>query len=154
MSSLHTLKNTHRKPKSRMRVGRGPGTGKGKTCGRGLNGAGARSGYKRREGKEGGQFPLYRKLPTRGFSNVRFQKKLDTVNLGQISAMYEDGEIVNLDTLRGKGFISGKSYGLKILGDGELDKAVTFEVNAFSKSAMTIIEEKKVKFTLIGSVKK
>ncbi|SCA63626.1 50S ribosomal protein L15 [Chlamydiales bacterium SCGC AG-110-M15] len=154
MSSLNTLKNTHRKPKSRMRVGRGPGSGKGKTSGRGIKGAGARSGYKRRYGKEGGQFPLYLKLPTRGFSNVAFQKRFDSVNLRQIDAMFEDGETVNLQTLKDKGFISGPSHGLKILGDGELTKNVAIEAHAFSKSAMAALEEKKIKFTLITNEKK
>jgi len=149
MNSLHTLSNTYRKRKARMRVGRGPGSGKGKTCGRGVKGAGARSGYKRRHGKEGGQFPIYLKLPTRGFSNVRFQKKLDVINLDQINEIFNDGDIVNLASLREHGFISGTSHGLKVLGNGDLEKKVSIEARAVSKGALAAIEAKKIKLTLL-----
>src|SRR5437588_9422886 len=106
---LNSLDNVTRPWKRRRRVGRGVGSGLGKTCARGHKGAGSRSGWKKRERYEGGQIPLYRKLPERGFSNVRFQAKLDCVNLGQLDVMYKDGDVVNIDTLRQHGFLKGKS---------------------------------------------
>lgn len=148
MPKLNTLSNSTRIIKTRRRVGRGIGSGVGKTCGRGQGGAGARSGYKRRLGYEGGQFRLFMKLPTRGFSNVRFRKRLDSINLGQIDAVYADGEVVNMKTLKARGFISGPSYGVKILGDGELTKKVTIEVDALSASARDKLQKAKISFSL------
>jgi large subunit ribosomal protein L15 len=136
MTSLHSLTNSSATRKKSKRVGRGISSGKGKTCGRGYKGQGSRSGAKRRLGYEGGQFRTFMKLPIRGFSRARFQTNLDTVNLYQIDRMYQDGETVNIDTLMEKGFLSGKSYGLKILGEGELTKKVKIEAQAFTKSAM------------------
>lgn len=132
---LESLQNTTRPKKRRKLLGRGPASGHGKTCCRGHKGAGSRSGYKIRAGSEGGRFPLYRKLPTRGFSNVQFARRLDTINLGQIDKMYEDGETVNLETLRLKGYVQGPSYGIKVLGDGKLTKKLNFEVEDISKTA-------------------
>lgn len=148
MISLEGLKNTHRPTKTRMRVGRGPGSGKGKTSGRGEKGMGSRSGAKRRLGYEGGQFRTFMKLPIRGFSNVRFQKKLDSINLEQIDDLYKDGETVSLETLRQRGFISGKSHGIKVLGKGELTKKVTLEVDAVSESAREKLQKAGVTLTL------
>src|SRR5262249_39578510 len=93
---LHSLQNSSRPAKRRKRVGRGMGSGLGKTCGRGHKGAGSRAGYKTRARYEGGQLPLYRKVPGRGFSNARFQKKLDAINLNQIEKLFNDGDVVNL----------------------------------------------------------
>src|ERR1700691_964619 len=107
MISLNTLKNTSRPAKNRKRVGRGIGSKSGKTCGRGEKGAGARAGYKRRLGKEGGNMPLFMKLPIRGSSNVRFRREYHTVNLDQLNHVFEDGETVNLEALKERGFISG-----------------------------------------------
>src|ERR1700704_6474605 len=107
MISLSSLTNTSRPYKRRRRVGRGPGCGLGKTCGRGEKGAGSRSGYKRRYGYEGGQFRTFMKLPIRGFSNARFRRAYDTVNLGQIQNAFQDGEVVNVQTLADRGFLSG-----------------------------------------------
>lgn len=149
MSQLECLKDTTSVSRKSKRVGRGIGTGKGKTCGRGQKGAGSRSGYKRRYGKEGGQFPLYMKLPTRGFTRGRFQKRLDSINLALIDKMFEDGEIVNIDTLTGKGLISGPSHGVKILGEGSISKKVIFEVHSVSKSAKEKIEESKLEIKLL-----
>lgn len=148
MIDLAKLKDTHRERKACKRVGRGPGSGLGKTCGRGEKGAGSRSGYTRRFGYEGGQFPLYRKLPCRGFNNARFRKALDVVNLGQIEAMYEDGEVVNVDTLKARGFISGPTYGIKVLGEGQLTKKVTIEVDAVSEAAKEKLQQAKIKYTV------
>jgi large subunit ribosomal protein L15 len=149
MTTLETLSDTHRTTKGRKRVGRGPSSGMGKTSGRGHNGAGSRSGYKRRHTYEGGQFRLFKKLPCRGFSNVRFQKRPDAINLALISEMFEDGETVNETTLREHGYISGPSYGIKILGDGDITKKVTIEANAFSEGARKKLEAAGVTFTIV-----
>ncbi len=135
MSSLHTLENTHRPFKRRKRVGRGLGSGKGKTCGRGEKGAGSRSGYKRRLGYEGGQFRLYMKLPNRGFSNARFRTEYEVINLGQIDAVYEAGQVVNAETLKERGLLSNNRCGVKLLAHGELTKKLTIEVDAASEKA-------------------
>jgi large subunit ribosomal protein L15 len=147
MITLSNLKNTTRPKKRSKRVGRGPGSGLGKTCGRGEKGAGARSGYKRRLGYEGGQFRTFMKLPQRGFNNTRFQKPLDVVNLGQIEVMYTNGEVVDVVTLAQHGFISGRSNGIKILGKGELTKKVTIHADAFSDTAREKLQKAKIKFT-------
>lgn len=149
MITLATLKNTSRPYKRYKRVGRGIGSGLGKTCGRGEKGAGSRSGYKRRLGYEGGQFRTFMKIPIRGFSNARFRRAYDTVNLGQINAAFEDGEVVNAETLAERGFLSGVTYGIKVLGEGELTKKVTLEVAALSASAQEKLQNAKIAFTLI-----
>lgn len=146
MSILSNLKDTHRPPKKSKRVGRGPGSGLGKTSGRGEKGAGSRSGYKRRLTNEGGQVPQFKKLPTRGFSNARFRKPFHVINLDLIEKMFEEGEVVNLITLSEHGFLSGTSYGLKVLGKGELSKKVSIEANAFSKSAKEKLEKAGIEF--------
>lgn len=144
---LHEL--TSKLKGKRTRLGRGPGTGLGKTCGRGQKGQGARSGYKRRYGFEGGGVPLYMKIPTRGFSRAKFRKELHQVNLGQIDKMFEDGDIVTLETLRGAGFISGKSHGVKLLAHGELTKTVSFELKGYSKTAIEKLDAAKIKYKTI-----
>ena len=146
---LHSLTNTTRPYKRRKRVGRGIGSGLGKTCGRGVKGAGSRAGYKTRSRYEGGQIPLYRKLPVRGFSNVGFQKKLDVINLSQIEALFSDGDLVSLDTLRHAGFKKGFSYGIKVLGNGELKKKVTLQVHALSKQAEEKLQKAGITYKII-----
>lgn len=148
MFSLSTLKNTTRPRLAPKRVGRGLGSGLGKTSGRGEKGAGSRSGYKRRYGYEGGQFRTFMKMPQRGFSNARFRKAYDSINLGQLERMYEDGEIVNLETLCMRGYLSGMSWGLKILGNGELTKKVSIEAHAYSESAREKLVNAKIDFKL------
>lgn len=133
--TLDSLKNTSRPKKRRKLLGRGPGSKRGKTSTRGVKGMGARSGSKQRLGKEGGGVPLHRRVPTRGFSNARFSHRLDAINLGQIEKLYENGEVVSLETLRSKGYIKGVSNGIKVLGGGELTKKVTFQVEGISESA-------------------
>ncbi len=133
----------------RNRLGRGPGSGLGKTSGRGEKGAGSRSGYKRRHTYEGGGVRLFQKLPTRGFSNARFRRPVDTVNLEQLEDIYQDGDVVNIDTLRQRGFVSGPSYGVKLLAQGELTKKVTIELNAFSKTAIEKLEAAKIKYKTV-----
>lgn len=142
MTDLHLLSNSTRPAKRRARVGRGPGSGMGKTCCRGGKGASARSGYKKRLGYEGGQMRLHMKLPLRGFNNIRFNKKDDAVNLGMIDQYYQEGEVVSEETLRAKGFMGGRIYGIKILGEGKLTKRLSFDFDAlaFSKSALEQLE--------------
>lgn len=149
MITLNSLKNESRPSKRYKRVGRGTGSGLGKTCGRGEKGAGARSGYKRRFGYEGGQFRTFAKMPIRGFSNARFRKAYHTVNLGQIDAAFEDGETVNAQTLADRGFFSGVTYGVKVLGDGELRKKVTLEVAALSDTAREKLQKAAIPVTII-----
>lgn len=153
MRTLAGLNNHSRREKKSKRVGRGIGSGLGKTSGRGQKGAGARSGYKRRHGYEGGQFRTYMKLPQRGFSNVRFRRAFDAINLGQIEKLYEDGETVNIESLRKHGFISGQTYGIKVLAEGELTKKVTIEANAVSKGARDKLAKAKITFSLVGEEK-
>ncbi len=135
MIELHNLKNTSRFKKRTKLLGRGPGSGSGKTSGRGNKGAGSRSGYKTRAGKIGGGVPLHRQVPTRGFSNALFKRSLNAINLETIERLYFDGEIVSLETLRQKGYLKGDSYGIKVLGKGTLSKKVSFKVEAFSTGA-------------------
>lgn len=143
MMTLDSMKDTSRERKSVKRVGRGPGSKLGKTCGRGEKGAGSRSGYKRRWGYEGGQMRMHMKMPKRGFSNVRFSKKFDAVNLMQIEALFSDGEVVNAESLVKHGLIHSRSYGVKILAEGDLTKKVSFSVDAFSASAREKLLQKK-----------
>jgi large subunit ribosomal protein L15 len=148
MITLNTLKNASRPYKKNKRVGRGPGSGLGKTCGRGEKGAGSRSGYTRRLGYEGGQFRTYMKLPVRGFNNNAFKKTYETINLGQISNIFNDGDIVSLETLLQKGYLNGRPGPLKILGDGTLTKNVRIHANAVSESAREKLVQDKVEFNL------
>lgn len=146
---LHSLSNDSRPAKRRKRVGRGMGSGLGKTCGRGHKGAGSRAGWKSRARYEGGQLPLYRKVPGRGFSNARFQTKLDAINLGQIEALFADGDLVSVQTLREAGYLSGDSYGIKILSEGTLTKKVRIEAQGVSKKAEEKLQQAKISYTIV-----
>jgi large subunit ribosomal protein L15 len=150
MLTLGSLKNTSRPRKNVKRVGRGLGSGLGKTCGRGEKGAGARSGYKRRHTYEGGQFRMFMKMPIRGFSNARFGTEYETINLDQINKMFEDGDVVNADSLRERGYIKKCNVLLKVLGNGELTKKVKVEADAFSKSAKEKLNKAKIAFRNSG----
>ena len=122
------------------RVGSGRGNGRGKTCGRGHKGAGQRSGYGTKVGFEGGQMPLYRKLPRRGFSTVRFKREiLAWVNLGELEC-FEPNETIGMEQLRKAGLIRSNASRLKVLANGELSKALTVEAHKFSASAKQKIE--------------
>lgn len=132
---LENLKNTTRPYKRRITVGRGAGSRKGKTSARGQKGMGARSGYQTRQGYEGGGVPLFKRLPTRGFTRGRFLRRLDVINLGQIEKIYQNGETVSLESLREKKYIKGVSHGVKVLGFGILTKKVKFQVESISESA-------------------
>ncbi len=148
MTELHQIKNTNRSAKRRKRVGRGIGSGMGKTCCRGQKGQGARSGSRRRWGKEGGAMPLFMKTPIRGFSQKRFQKRLQTINLAQLDRIFSDGDKIHEESLRQHGFFSGKIYGIKLLGQGELTKKVQIEVDAITEGAKTKLDEAQVSYTL------
>jgi large subunit ribosomal protein L15 len=151
MMTLSGLANTHRPKKKVQRVGRGPGSGRGKTSKRGNKGDKSRCGYKQRYGEEGGQKPLYRKLPCRGFTNARFKSEVCAVNLGLIEAAYADGEVVNLETLRQKGIVSRQAPGgLKILSEGTLSKKVTIEAHAFSAKAKEKLEHAAVAYKVVA----
>ena len=121
------------------RKGRGTGTGNGKTAGRGHKGQKARSGGKVRVGFEGGQMPLVRRIPKRGFNNI-FAKPLTAINVGSLNA-FEDGAVVDAAALIEKGILHECKYGLKVLANGKLTKKVTVKAAAFSESAKTKIEE-------------
>lgn len=150
MLTLGSLKNTTRPRKNVKRVGRGLGSGLGKTCGRGEKGAGSRSGYKRRHTYEGGQFRMFMKMPIRGFNNARFRTQYEAVNLSQINKMFEDGDLVNTVTLMERGFIKGRNVLVKVLGNGELTKNVKIEADAFSESAKEKLNKAKIVFRIPG----
>lgn len=121
--------------KPRRRLGRGMGSGLGKTSGKGMKGQGARSGGGVRPGFEGGQMPLIRRLPKRGFNNKQFTVKYTTVNVGDLNVL-DNNTVVTADLLMDKKIVSKISpYGLKVLGNGNLEKSLTVVANKFSQSA-------------------
>nr|WP_267509205.1 50S ribosomal protein L15 [Borreliella garinii] len=124
--------------KRRKIVGRGPGSGLGKTSGRGQKGQKARN-TSPRLGFEGGQTPLYRRLPRKGFSNIDYKLKYTIVNLGDIDKKFKDGQVVNYDTLLENKLIRKKNKKIKILSNGELTKKVSLEVSKISKSAESLV---------------
>jgi len=136
--NLHELSPAPGSKKDRKRVGRGPGSGLGKTAGRGEKGQKSRSGYSRRPGFEGGQMPLVRRVPKRGFTNV-FRTEYATVNVGELAGREDLGERVDPEALAEKGLVR-KGRPVKILGDGEIDRALTVAAHKFSKSARAKIE--------------
>ena len=136
--NLHELSPAAGSTHVGKRKGRGAGTGNGKTAGRGHKGQGARSGGGVRVGFEGGQMPLSRRVPKRGFNNI-FAKPLEIINLSALNA-FEDGDVVTVEALLAKGILSKCEYGYKVLGNGKLTKKVTVEASAFSQSAKEAIE--------------
>ena len=147
MMNLSELYNTHRPTKKRYRVGRGMGSKCGKTCGRGHKGDKARQGFKHHFGQEGGQIPLYKKLPTRGFTNGRFKNENFAINLGMIDKLFSDGETVSLQTLQQKGFAPRRvPGGLKILSTGELTKKVNVQASFFSQQAQEKLTKNGISF--------
>lgn len=128
--------------KEKKRIGRGEGSGDGKTSGKGQKGQKSRSGYSRKRAFEGGQIPLVRRLPKRGFNNFNFQTKFETVNVEQFENLEID--VVTPEILLSRGMIKGK-LPLKVLGNGKLTKAIEVHANSFSKSAETKINEVKGK---------
>lgn len=123
---------------NKFRRGRGHGSGNGKTAGRGHKGQKARSGYSARAGFEGGQMPLYRRLPKRGFK-CRNTKEIVAINVDMLN-VFDNDTVVDIDALKAKGLVSNPRDGIKILGVGELTKNLTVKVNRFSKSAVEKIE--------------
>lgn len=137
---LHELKpNVGGGVKATKRLGRGTGSGRGTTAGRGSNGQNSRSGGGTRPGFEGGQMPLYRRLPKRGFTNI-FAKEYAIVNVSDLNDKFEDGAEVTPALLQEAGLIKKLYDGVKILGDGNLDKKLTVKATKFSKSATEKIE--------------
>ena len=136
---LHELAPVLGSTQVAKRKGRGCGTGNGKTAGRGHKGQKARSGGKIRAGFEGGQMPLARRIPKRGFNNI-FARPLTAVNVAVFNA-FDNGAVVDVDALIEKGIIDNCKYGLKVIANGKLTKAITVKAAAFSESAKAKIEE-------------
>jgi large subunit ribosomal protein L15 len=135
---LENLKPAKGSTQARKRVGRGPGSGLGKTSGRGEKGQKSRSGFARKPGFEGGQMPLHRRVPKRGFTNARFKKEFAEVNLGRLE-IFEVGSIVTPEVLLKRGVIRHVKDGLKILADGKLTKSLTVRAHKFSAKAQETI---------------
>lgn len=128
-------KSTHKK----KRLGCGPGSGHGKTSGRGHKGSKSRSGYSIAPGFEGGQMPMYRKLPHRGFSNYEFHKNFSVVNIGDLENVEVDG-VIDADVLISAGLVRNKALPIKVLGDGDLTKNIKIKADKCSASAKAKIE--------------
>ena len=151
--NLNDLRDNPGARTKRMRVGRGEGSGKGKTCGAGQKGQKSRTGVAIK-GLEGGQNPLYRRLPKRGFSNAMFETTYTELNLGQIQSAIEAkkldaGQVINLDALIAAGLVKKTAPALKLLAKGELKQAVKVEVSKASKAACEHVEKLKGSVTLV-----
>ena len=136
---LHELSPAAGSTKERKRIGRGAGSGQGKTAGKGHKGQKARAGRGMRPGFEGGQMPLQRRLPKRGFNNI-FRKVIVAINVSDLEAKFENGAVVDAAALEGAGLVKNYYDGIKILGNGELTKKLDVKANAFSESAKQKIE--------------
>ena len=136
---LHDLSPAAGSSKERKRIGRGPASGQGKTAGKGHKGQKARAGRGMRAGFEGGQMPLQRRIPKRGFNNI-FATEMAIANVAALDKYFEDGATVTIDALIEKGIIKKTLDGVKILGNGEISKKLTVQANAFSDSAKSKIE--------------
>ena len=149
MLKLNELKPAKGATHHKHRVGRGSGSGWGSTSGRGNNGAKSRSGYSEKDYFEGGQLPLIRRLPKRGFTNV-FKKYYQVVNISDIDAVAKDGDTIDAQFLFSAGKIHSKEEMVKVLGNGEIKKSVTVKVDAFSKSAEEKIAKAKGKAEVLS----
>ena len=136
---LHELSPAAGSTKERKRIGRGAGSGQGKTAGNGHKGQKARAGRGMRPGFEGGQMPLQRRVPKRGFNNI-FRTEMAIVNVAALEANYDAGAVVTIDSLIEKGLVKKVLDGVKVLGYGEITKALTVQANAISESAKQKIE--------------
>ncbi len=145
LSQLRPAKGSR---KNRKRVGRGPGSGKGKTAGRGTKGQKSISGYSRKRGFEGGQMPLHRRLPKRGFINI-FRREYSEVNLDKLEKIKK--KEIRLKDLKEAGLIKKESEMVKVLGRGDISSAKTIHAHRFSRSAVQKIEDAGGKAILIGS---
>ncbi|MBE0535881.1 MAG: 50S ribosomal protein L15 [Phycisphaerae bacterium] len=121
--------------KKRKRLGRGRGTGHGKTCGRGHKGSGSRAGSFARPTYEGGQMPLFRRMPKRGFNNANFAKRYEIVNVAQLEKFFSDGAVIDVQQLVAANLIDNAGSRVKILGDGELTKKLEVVAHKFSRAA-------------------
>ncbi|MHC4427441.1 MAG: 50S ribosomal protein L15 [Planctomycetota bacterium] len=137
---IHEITEKVGRHKSRRRVGRGESSGRGKTSGRGHKGAASRAGWKRRAGYEGGQMPLIRRMPKRGFSNVRFATEFNVINVRQLEMHCDDGTEVTAKSLAAAGVIRDPKRPLKVLADGKLTKKLHISAAKFSKAAREKIE--------------
>ena len=145
---LHELEKNIGAKQKRKIVGRGPGSGLGKTSGKGHKGQNARSGGGVNPVFEGGQLPLYRRLPKRGFSNYDFKTRYAIINVSDLE-MFEDGTVVTPALLKEIGFVKKQYDGIKVLGNGTLNKKLTVQANKFSKTAIEKIEESGSKIEVI-----
>lgn len=137
---LHTMKPQDGATQTRKRVGRGVGSGLGKTSGKGHKGQNARSGGGVRPGFEGGQLPLYRRLPKRGFSNAMFKTEYAVINLSDLNK-FDDGALITPELLKDMGILKNQLSGVKVLGNGMLEKKLTVRAHSFSKVAKEQIEK-------------
>jgi large subunit ribosomal protein L15 len=138
--NIHDVHKDIQRNKSKKRIGRGPGSGHGKTSTRGSKGQGSRSGYSSMRVFEGGQMPLVRRIPKRGFHN-KFAKTVAVVNVGDLDAKFASGEEVTPETLKAKSLAKGGYDLLKVLGDGELTKSLKISAHRFSRLALEKIEK-------------
>ena len=127
--------------KASKRVGRGPGSGMGKTSTRGENGQKSRSGASIKPWFQGGQSPLYRRIPKRGFNNARFTTRFAVINLSDLNKFFNDGDVVSEEVLKERGIIKISLSGIKIVGNGNLEKKLTIKANRFTTTAVSKIEE-------------
>ena len=139
--NLHTLTTNPGSKHKIKRLGKGESSGQGKTSGKGHKGQKARSGSGVRVGFEGGQMPIHRRLPKRGFNNVRFADKVVVVNTAHLQKFFEEGDTVNEESLRAKGLVKGAFDQIKVLSNGNLSKKLTVSVDALSTSAKEKIEK-------------
>jgi large subunit ribosomal protein L15 len=137
---LHELEKNIGATQAKKRVGRGSGSGLGKTSGRGQKGQKARSGGSINPVFEGGQLPLYRRIPKRGFSNAKFKTVYAVINLSDLN-VFEDGTVVTPALLKDAGLVKNQLDGIKVLGNGKLEKKLTIQANKFSASALEKIKE-------------
>jgi len=121
--------------KKRKRIGRGKGSGNGKTCGRGHKGCGSRPGSTVRKTYEGGQMPLFRRIPKRGFSNYNFANRYEIVNISQLERLFDENSSIDVQGLVSVGLVDSVKSKVKVLGDGELTKKLNVVAHKFSKSA-------------------
>ena len=145
---LHELMQNAGAKQTRKRLGRGMGSGLGKTSGKGEKGQKARSGVSIPATFEGGQLPLYRRLPKRGFSNAQFKIKYATINVEDLNR-FEDGTEVTPELLRETGLVKNQLDGIKVLGNGTLEKKLTIKANKFSKEAISKIEKSGSKYEVM-----
>jgi large subunit ribosomal protein L15 len=146
--NLSNLRPPAGQKKERKRIGRGMGSGHGKTATRGSKGQRAGTGFGQKRGFEGGQMPLHRRLPKRGFTNI-FKKKFAIVNLGRLEKL--EGDIFNPDRLKELGLIHNLGEGLRVLGTGQLTRKITVEAHHFSKSALEKIQKAGGSAQVIGA---